>query len=108
MPGDEAPADIEGNRSMMSVVSRDSAGKSESSTMSQRPNALADRLEQGARALVTFASALTDEEWQTRVPKDGRKIGVIVHHVASVYPLEVQLAQTLAGAKPIAGVTWDA
>ena len=75
--------------------------------MSQRTNALAERLEQGARALATFASALTDAEWQTRVPKDGRKIGVIVHHVASVYPLEIQLAQTLAQGKPVAGVTWD-
>lgn len=76
--------------------------------MSQRTNALADRLEQGARALATFANALTDAEWQTRVPKDGRKIGVIVHHVASVYPLEIQLAQTLAEGKPVDGVTWDA
>jgi Protein of unknown function (DUF664) len=76
--------------------------------MSQRTDALADRLEHGARALATFASALTDAEWQARVPKDGRKIGVIVHHVASMYPLEIQLAQTLAGGEPVAGVTWDA
>jgi hypothetical protein len=76
--------------------------------MSQRADALADRLEQGASALATFASALTDAEWQARVPKDGRKIGVIVHHVASVYPVEIQLAQTLAGGKPVTGVTWDA
>ena len=75
--------------------------------MSQRTSALADRLEQGAHALATFASALTEEEWQTRVPKDGRKVGVIVHHVASVYPLEIQLAQTLAGGKPVTGVTMD-
>jgi DinB family protein len=76
--------------------------------MSQRTNALADRLEQGASALATFASALTDREWQTRVPKDGRKVGVIVHHVASVYPLEIELAQTVAAGKPVAGVTWEA
>lgn len=76
--------------------------------MSQRTNALADRLEQGAAALVAFAGALTDAEWQVRVPKDGRKIGVIVHHVATAYPLEIQLAQMLAGGKPVAGVTWDA
>ena len=76
--------------------------------MSKRTNALADRLEQGARALATFASELTDAEWQTRVPRDGRKIGVIVHHVASVYPLEIQLAQTIAGGNPVAGVTMDA
>ena len=75
--------------------------------MNQRANALADRLERGASALATFASGLTETEWQTRVPKDGRKVGVIVHHVASVYPLEIQLAQTLAGGKPITGVTMD-
>ena len=76
--------------------------------MSQRTNALADRLEEGARALADFASTLKDSEWQTRVPKDGRKIGVIVHHVASVYPLEIQLAKTLAAGKPVVGVNWDA
>lgn len=76
--------------------------------MSQRTNALADRLEQGARALATFASTLTDAEWHTRVPQDGRKVGVVVHHVATMYPLEIQLAQTLAGGQPVVGVTWDA
>jgi hypothetical protein len=77
-------------------------------TMSQRTNSLADRLEQGARALASFASELTDAQWQTRVPRDGRKVGVIVHHVASVYPLEIELAQTLGGGKPVTGVTMDA
>ena len=76
--------------------------------MSKRTNALADRLEQGARALAAFASALTDTEWQTRVPKDGRKVGVVVHHVATVYPLEIQLARTLASGKPVEGVTLGA
>jgi hypothetical protein len=75
--------------------------------MSRRTNGLADRLEQGASALASLASALMDTEWQTRVPKDGRKIGVTVHHVATMYPLEIQLAQVLAGGKPVAGVTWD-
>jgi len=75
--------------------------------MNHRANALADRLEQGANALATLASALTDAEWQTRIPKDGRKVGVVVHHVATMYPLEIQLAQALAGGKPVAGVTWD-
>ena len=74
--------------------------------MNQRAHALADRLEQGARALASVASGLTDEQWRTIVPGDGRKIGVIVHHVASVYPVEIQLAQTLAGGKPVTGVTW--
>jgi hypothetical protein len=68
---------------------------------------LADRLEQGARALADLASALSDAEWHTTLPR-GRKIGVVVHHVASVYPLEIQLAQTLAAGTAVTGVTWDA
>ena len=77
-------------------------------SMSQRAQALADRLEQGARALADYAEGLSDAEWGMGIPKDGRTVGVIVHHVASMYPIEIQLAQTLAAAKPITGVTWDA
>jgi DinB superfamily len=76
--------------------------------MTQRTNALAERLEQGAQALASFASTLTDAEWQTRVPNDGRKIGVIVHHVATVYPLEIHFARTVAAGKPEMGVTREA
>lgn len=76
--------------------------------LSQRSNALANRLEQGARALAKFASTLTEAQWQTRVPKDGRKIGVVVHHVANMYPLEIRLAQILAAGKAVVGVTPDA
>lgn len=76
-------------------------------TLDQRSNALADRLEQGALALFSFASTLTDEEWQARIPHDGRKVGVVVHHVASVYPVEIHLAQTVAGGEPVKGVTPD-
>ena len=73
--------------------------------LNQQANALADRLEQGARALADFASTLSPAEWQTTLPGDGRKAGVVVHHVASVYPLEVQLALTVAGGTPVTGVT---
>ena len=76
--------------------------------MSKRTEALAERLEQGAHALATFASTLTDAEWQARLPGDGRKVGVVVHHVGTMYPLEIKLAQTLAEGQPIEGVTWDA
>lgn len=72
-----------------------------------RANALAERLEQGARALEAEAISLNETEWKTPIPKDGRTVGVIVHHVATMYPLEIQLAQTLAGGTAIAGVTWD-
>ena len=74
---------------------------------SVRANALADRLEQGARALAAFAAGLTDAQWQTRTPGDGRKVGVIVHHVAFMYPIEIQVAQAAAAGQAI-DVTWDA
>jgi hypothetical protein len=32
-------------------------------------------------------------------------VGVIVHHVATVYPIEIQLAQTVAEGRPVTGVT---
>jgi hypothetical protein len=73
--------------------------------MSKRSYELARRLELGALALEAFASSLTEFEWQSRVPGDGRKIGVVVHHVASMYPLETQLVQTLAKGEAIEGVT---
>jgi len=73
-----------------------------------RANALAERLEEGARALEDLVRSLTDAEWQTQVPKDGRSIGILVHHVATMYPLEIELAQLLASGKAIAGVTWQA
>lgn len=75
--------------------------------MSQRASALAKTLEEGARALAEFANSLTDEQWQTPVPKDGRKVGVIVHHVAIVYPLEIQFARTVADREPH-GITGQA
>jgi len=76
--------------------------------MTERANALAGRLEQGAQALVSFTSDLTDEEWQTPVGTDRRTVGVVVHHVASLYPLQIRLAQLLASGKPVTGITWDA
>jgi hypothetical protein len=76
---------------------------------SRQAEALAQRLEHGARALAEFAATLTDAEWRTPFgASDRRKIGVIVHHVASIYPLEIQLAQVLATGQPITDVTWDA
>ena len=75
--------------------------------MNQRSEALAARLEAGAAALAAFAETLSDAQWDTRVPKDGRKIGVVVHHVASVYPIEIHLASLLADGQPVIGVTWD-
>jgi len=74
---------------------------------SARAAALAERLERGARALGAFAAGLSDRDWVTPVPHDGRTVGVVVHHVASVYPIEVELAQRIGRGAPIEGVTMD-
>lgn len=74
--------------------------------MSARAEALAQRIEEGARNLAAFAEGLTESEWNTVVKPDGRRVGVIVHHVASVYPIEVHLASEIAAGKTVTGVTW--
>jgi hypothetical protein len=81
-----------------------SCGAPEPATARVRSTQLADRLEAGARPLMDFARPLSEEEWSTVVPGDGRRVGVIVHHVASVYPLEIRLAEMVAAGTPI--VTW--
>jgi len=73
----------------------------------QRASELAERLEQGATALVAFAATLSPAEWQMRLPGDTRRIGTVVHHVASVYPIEIQLALSVAAGSPVAGLTMD-
>jgi|SRR5436190_8250533 len=72
---------------------------------SERAGALADRLEKGAQMLAEFAASLTPAEWTTKVPHDGRKVGVMVHHVGNMYPIEIKFALMVAGGTPIAGVT---
>jgi hypothetical protein len=75
--------------------------------MSRRAAQLADRIEQGAAALAAFAEGLSDAEWNTACSSsDRRTVGVVVHHVGNMYPVEVELAQVLAQGKPIDGVTW--
>jgi hypothetical protein len=77
--------------------------------LTDRATALAERLDAGARALAAFAATLSDAEWRRPFgTTDKRTIGVIVHHVASIYPLEIQLAQQLAAGNAITGVTWGA
>ena len=73
-----------------------------------RAESLADRIEEGAAGLAVFAEGLSEEEWRTPVPesgREGRSVGVIVHHVASVYPVEIDLARTIASGKAVMDVT---
>jgi hypothetical protein len=82
----------------------------ETKQASGRAESLADRIEEGAAGLVAFAEGLSEEEWRTPVLEsgsDGRSVGVIVHHVASVYPIELDLARTIASGKAVTDVTWE-
>jgi len=74
--------------------------------MSNRANALATTLETGAALLAELAEGLTDAQWNQKV-RDGRTIGVIVHHVASMYPIEMDVARTVASGQAVAGVSWE-
>jgi DinB family protein len=76
--------------------------------MSRRAELLADRIEEGAASLAAFAEELSEEEWRAPVSKsDRRSVGIIVHHVASVYPVEIDLARTIASGKAVTAVTWE-
>ena len=75
--------------------------------MSQRAEQLAKRVEQGANELATFAEGLSEADWKAKVPRDGRPVGVIVHHVASMYPIEVDVARAMTKGQPITDVTWE-
>ena len=76
--------------------------------MSRRAEALAKRIEEGAEGLARFAEQLSQEEWRTPVSAtDSRTVGVIVYHVAAVYPIEVDLARAIASGKAVEDVTWD-
>jgi hypothetical protein len=55
--------------------------------MSKRSERLAARLEAHAKALCDYAKTLTPEQWKTTLLGDGGPVGVVVHHVASVYQL---------------------
>jgi len=75
----------------------------------RRAELLAARIEEGAAGLAAFAEGLSEAEWNTPVTStDRRPVGVIVHHVASVYPIEIDIARAVAGGKAITDVTWEA
>lgn len=74
--------------------------------MGKRAASLAQRIIEGADALAKYAEGLSDSQWRTVVPVDGRQVGVIIHHVASVYPVEVHLANEAAAGRPIEKLTW--
>jgi hypothetical protein len=77
-------------------------------SVGRRAELLADRIEEGAAGLAAFAEGLSELEWRTPVSgSDRRPVGVIVHHVASVYPIEIDLARAIARGNAVTDVTWE-
>ena len=78
--------------------------------MGRRAEILADRIEEGAAGLATFVDGLSDADWSKPMAAGGtdrRPVGLIVHHVAAVYPIEVDLAKAIGSGKAMTDVTWD-
>jgi hypothetical protein len=76
--------------------------------MSRRSELLANRIEEGAAGLAGFVEGLSEAEWNTPISgSDRRSVGVIVHHVAAVYPIEVDLARAIGSGKAVTEVTWE-
>ena len=78
--------------------------------MSRRAESLADRIEEGAAGLAAFAEGLSEAEWRTATStgNDRRPVGVLVHHVASMYPIEIDVVRAVASGKSVMDVTWEA
>jgi hypothetical protein len=76
----------------------------------RRAQSLADRIEEGAALLAAFTEGLSESEWRAPASPnstDRRSVGVVIHHVASVYPIEVDLAKTIAAGTAVTNVTWE-
>jgi SAM-dependent methyltransferase len=83
--------------------------KKEKAAASRRAALLADRIEQGAAGLAAFAETLSEAEWSTPVSQtDHRPVGVIVNHVATMYPIEIDVTRAVAGGNAVTDVTWEA
>jgi len=77
--------------------------------MGRRAELLADRIEEGAAGLAAFAEGLSEAEWHMPASgSDRRSVGVVVHHVATVYPIEIDLARTIASGRAVTDATWEA
>ncbi len=91
-------------------VSRESEDAAGGASQKRRAELLADRIEQGAAELAAFAEGLSEEEWRAPgsvLGTDRRSVGVIVHHVASMYPIEIGAAKAVADGNAVTDVTWE-
>ena len=75
--------------------------------MGTRAEALAARVLHGAEELAAYVEGLSEDAWQKICSDDGRTVGVLVHHVASAYPVEVDIIRQLSSGQGLTGVTWE-
>ena len=76
--------------------------------MGQRAEALAKRIEEGATRLAAFAELLSDSDLQTPISlTDRRSVGQIVNHVALVYPIEIDMARSIAEGRSVIDITGE-
>jgi hypothetical protein len=91
----------------MSTTAIEKVIENNARSSSERAAHLADRILLGAANLAALAESLSDEEWLLPVSaSDKRSIGVIVHHVASMYPIEIDAALTISKGTEVK-VTWE-
>ena len=72
---------------------------------STRAEVLAQRVAEGHRQVMAFIEGCSDTDWRTYCPNEERTVGVVLHHVASMLPAELELVRALAAGQPITGVT---
>jgi hypothetical protein len=63
----------------------------------RRTEVLADRIEEVAVKLAAYVEGLSETHWRLPVSAtDRRSVGVVVHHVAYIYPIEIEAARAIA------------
>jgi hypothetical protein len=78
------------------------AAKSDPRPASRRAGLLADRIEEGAARLAAYVERLSEAQWRQPISAtDRRTVGVVVHHVAFVYPIEIEAARAIASGKAV-------
>jgi SAM-dependent methyltransferase len=102
----DGTTDVDGEYLEVIATRAANGGKTRTSI---RAALLADRVEQGAATLAGFVAGLSDTNWRKAVSTtDTRSVGTVVHHIASVYDIEIQLAQAIAAGHAVTDVTWEA
>ena len=76
--------------------------------MGTRAEHLADRILQGAQELKAYVEGISNEQWKAMSEHEARSVGVLVHHVAAAYMVELDIINGMAnGDGGLSGVTWD-